>query len=301
MEHNNHNYLSMAKFQEKCSWELDLLTYGDEDGHLIIPNSDNIQHLQPFQVKKFWNPILVNYPDNLPNRIFCRTELLQSLEGILDQLKIDKYILYTGHSDIIIDDRFMSVLDNPRLIKMYSHSMQIEHPKLSYIPVGPRFQNSNGLEAMDKLIHNPQPKVDSYYVRFSIGTNPSDRNKCLHYCDKPLSPRTSSYAEYLSEVQKHRFMLVPKGNNDRLLPDKIEAYVDNHQFWECLYLKTIPVVVESVLIKQAQQFFPFVVLKDWSEFDPDMFTPELYDKLWAQYPNIENDLKFDYFFEHYCT
>lgn len=296
---NDFNYLSMEKFLEKCSWSLDLLCYGDEDGHLSIPNSKNIQHLQPFRAGQFWNPILVNYPDNLPNRIFCRLELLSSLEGILDQLDIDQYILYAGHTDVAIDDSFIPFLENPRLIKMFGLCNQIEHPKLGYVPLGPRLQDSYGLRAMDKMIISTEPKTSPYYVRFSLETNIEHRTQCLQYLKKPLSPPVATYEEYLLNIKKSYFMPVPRGNNSKLLSG-LTVGTDHHQLWECFYMRTIPIVLESLTSKHYQQFFPFVTLKDWSEFDPDMLTPELYNELWAKYPNIENDLKFDYFFENYC-
>ena len=300
MKHN-HNYLSMGKLVEKCTWAIDLLCYGDQDGHLVIPNSKEIHHLQPFQAGQFWNPILVKYSGNMPNRIFCRTELLSSLFNILDQLKIDKFTLYTGHSDIAIDDTFITMLDNPRLINTYGMCNQIEHPKLGYVPIGPRYGNTIELNALIKIINNTELKNNLYYVRFSVETNPTHRNKCLQYMGKPLSPKTSSYEEYLSNIKKSYFMPIPRGNNSKLLSGNTEVGTDHHQIWECLYLKTIPVVIESLTSKYYQQFFPFITLNDWSEFDPNMLTPELHKQLWEQYPNVENDLKFDYFFEHYCT
>ena len=59
-----------------------------------------------------------------------------------------------------------------------------------------------------------------------------------------------SFEQHLAEMDNHFFTLAPEGNGN-----------DTHRLWECLYMGKIPVVQDSVLIKQLAGL-PMVVVPD---------------------------------------
>jgi hypothetical protein len=288
------NYISNVKFIEQCEWAIDLLAYDSGDGNLYIPKYTDIEHLQPFQVGKFWNPILIHYTNNKNNKnnkIFCRVELISYyLSNILQHLKLDTFTLFTGHSDETINNNYIELLNSPRLIHWYANNIDISHNKLTPIPIGINGVVIDNINILDKLRLKPINKNNLYYVNIGIGAHAGskERIKCLQYAQKKNRFGLSK-DKYFKELSKSCFVLSPRGNG-----------IDCHRHWESLYLQTIPVVTDSLLVRHWAKFFPLVILNDWSEFDPKILTPELYYQLWKQYPNIENDLNFDYFFEHYC-
>ena len=58
--------------------------------------------------------------------------------------------------------------------------------------------------------------------------------------------------------------------------------IDCHRNWESLYLKTIPIVTESVNINFYKSY-PLLILKNWSDFPNLNLTESLYKKLWENF------------------
>ncbi len=66
------------------------------------------------------------------------------------------------------------------------------------------------------------------------------------------------------------FCVAPRGNG-----------MDCLRYWECLYLKTIPIVCGFNWFNDLK--LPVIRLNDWSEFKSDRFTKGLYDNTWADF------------------
>jgi len=71
---------------------------------------------------------------------------------------------------------------------------------------------------------------------------------------------------------KSFFMISPRGNG-----------VDCHRNWESIYLKTIPIITESINFTHFYKDFPFLIIKDWSELDVSVLTEENYHKIWNNF------------------
>ena len=69
-------------------------------------------------------------------KIFVKTDFLFDFEfKILP--KINKnFILYTHNSDLCIDNKYLSILNNDYLIKWYGQNINTIHDKLQSIPIG---------------------------------------------------------------------------------------------------------------------------------------------------------------------
>lgn len=80
--------------------------------------------------------------------------------------------------------------------------------------------------------------------------------------------------EYYKELSKFYFNVCPMGNG-----------FDTHRFWECLMLKTIPIVKSHDFFDNLLNEYPklpIVQLKSWEDLPKciDSFTQELYNELW---------------------
>ena len=58
-------------------------------------------------------------------------------------------------------------------------------------------------------------------------------------------------------LKEYEFCICPEGNG-----------VDSHRLWEALYLKTVPIVIDSEFTNiLKKQEVPLVVLENWEDFD----------------------------------
>ena len=113
----------------------------------------------------------------------------------------------------------------------------------------------------------------------------NERTKCINSIHRNNLNLTSGkdFHNYLQELSGSYFCLSPNGNG-----------VDCHKTWESLYLKTIPIVTESINVNYFKEL-PIHIIKDWDSFDSNEITTELYFELMSKYDkdklNIEHYYK----------
>jgi len=200
-----------------------------------------------------------------PSIVFCYGDYLNEFSEKMHLFK-NPFTLVTHNSDYNISENEMSsnILDNPKIIHWYAQNVCINHPKLKFIPIGianRQWQHGSlfvefykGLN-VDSLISN---KTYDVYFNFQISTNSSKRQPCYDALSQKLKflPGISAFDNF-ARLSKYKFCICPEGNG-----------ADTHRLWEALYLKCVPIVLNSPFIRiiQSQTNIPMVVLTSWDEF-----------------------------------
>jgi hypothetical protein len=227
--------------------------------------------------------------NNEPNndeiiKIFVKIDYVHSF---FKQKQNRPYILVTHNGDIPVDDNYLRYMDDPNLIKWYGQNIMTNHDKLVSIPIGLANEKwTHGDENIfNEVIEQNLPKERLIYVNFDVNTNRRERNYCLSELNRKGLEMSHKlpFKEYLQEVSKSYFVVSPNGNG-----------VDCHKTWESLYLRTIPIVTKSININFYRDY-PIIIIDDWSDFNPDDFTVDLYNKIWVTFDtdklNTHNYLK----------
>jgi hypothetical protein len=192
-----------------------------------------------------------------PSIIFVYTHRIDEFAKRISSLT-NPFTLITHNSDGNVVSN--PILDHPLLVEWYAQNICIQHPKLKPIPIG--IQNSQwnprGLEQICSL--QAIQKTRDVYFNFELKTNWNERIKCYKALKEkkvPFLPKINPN-DNLRRLAEYKFCVCPEGNG-----------VDTHRFWEALYLKVIPIVLDSELIRAFQRDtrIPVVVLKSWSELD----------------------------------
>ena len=97
------------------------------------------------------------------------------------------------------------------------------------------------------------PKTNNIFLNFTI-TAPVRIN-----CKKILSEfitwiENKEYGDYLNTLASYRYCICVEGNG-----------LDTHRFWECLYLKVIPICLKNQWTERNYKKFPMIFLNDWNE------------------------------------
>ena len=195
------------------------------------------------------------------------------------------YILVTHNGDIPVGPECLQYMDDTNLILWYGQNINTTHKKLKSIPIGianEKWAHGNEIELMD-VIKEDNLKSKLVYVNFEI-TN-FGRNDCLRELSKfnLFLEEKKPFKDYLRELSKSYFVISPEGNG-----------IDCHKTWEALYLKTIPIVIKSINIDFYSEF-PMIVLNDWSEFNLNNLTIDLYHEMIKDFDlnkiNLKNFLR----------
>jgi hypothetical protein len=170
------------------------------------------------------------------------------------------------------------LLEYPNLIKWFTKNPCIAHPKLSAIPLGPKWQYESRLffgedkkpiiNTLNKYCLTPQIyfkdknlKIDLLYFNFEktnyqsfIKSHQDIRGKLeTMFLEKHfIKNKSCKFEKYLRDLITHKFCLCPPGRG-----------VDTHRIWETLMVGTIPIMISSELDHLFEKL-PVIILSDWS-------------------------------------
>jgi hypothetical protein len=198
---------------------------------------------------------------NNPKLLFCYAHCVYEFSRKINYFSND-FILITHNSDQNIEftDCVKTILNSNKLIMWYAQNLVFEHEKIRPLPIGlansmwphgnlKPFNDSN-------LINHLTEKSENVYFNFKNETNMHKRYPCYNILKKHfhwlpiIDPVQNLY-----RLKKYRFCICPEGNG-----------VDTHRLWECLYLRVVPIVIQSPFIQILTKYnVPLVILNEWSD------------------------------------
>jgi hypothetical protein len=189
-----------------------------------------------------------------------------------------QFIIITHNCDINVDESFR-VPDN--VSHWYSQNVNVENPKIESIPIG--LENNRWFVEIDKkgkmMRKLAQKRVykNMVYINHDIKTNPAKRTKPYEVLksEKWATVGTGingqGFDNYLDNIFNHPFVICPEGNG-----------IDTHRIWECLYMRTIPIVLNCINIRFYKDL-PILIIEDWEQitekFLHDSFM-QMAEKIW---------------------
>ena len=223
-----------------------------------------------------YNPLIkneiINFPEKFINientfdfefnnksKIFCYTHILtlsfQKLINILNVMKNDFNIYFHNSDGNFFNCYYIELSKIPNLKKIYSQNNTVM--SVITLPIGQA--NSQWTHGNYKLLENVINlkicKTENIYYNFNVGTNYSERIKCKNKLDNILPwINNLNYNDYLIKLSSYKFCICPVGNG-----------LDTHRFWECIYLKVVPIVLKNEWTETIKNKFPMVILNDWCD------------------------------------
>ena len=203
---------------------------------------------------------IYNTYDN-PYVIFFYTHHIHKVASIIHHFK-NPFILLSHNSDynIVESQSVSTILNCSKLYKWYTQNLCFYHPKLFILPIG--LANSMWPHGNLSLFNNDQfisllsNKTKHIYFNFNIGTNKSKRQICYDIISKKVEWLNNvNPMNNLLRMKDYEFCICPEGNG-----------ADTHRIWEALYLKCVPIVLNSPFIKILVSYnIPLVILNNWED------------------------------------
>ncbi len=199
---------------------------------------------------------------NSAKSIFVYTHILDEfMIKLLPHIK-NKFVLMTHNSDHGINESHLSLLNDDRLLHMFSQNTFIEHHKLTALPIG--IANSmwphGQISSLNHLINlNKGAKKEQIYVNVSVGTNREHRSRVMNALQSNelcvFSPQNKPHHLYLEEMSEYKWVASPKGNG-----------VDCHRLWEAMYAGCIALCDDTVNARAFKSMgLPIILINEWSE------------------------------------
>lgn len=224
---------------------------------------------------------------------YIKSDFIKSFfEKNWQRLEEKPFKIITHNSDFGVTMEYMPFLNHPNLIHWYGQNIDIEHTKLSSIPIGIANEEwpHGNLDVLNDVIgQNIKKDIVSPYFNFSTWTNIRERSACesMALASGLEKNKKEDFENYLKSLSRHYFCLSPNGNG-----------VDCHKTWECLYLGVCPIVTKSVNSSfYKRQWFPIIEINSWLDLPKILngLNEELYIYLWQRFESSKDKLSFEYF------
>lgn len=176
------------------------------------------------------------------------------------------YVLIIHNSDENIDERYRQYINMySNIVCVFAQNAMIIHPRLEALPIGiantmwPHGNTECVARTRVALCDVVHAKDKLCYIQFNQHTNSHVRKAAWtatkYFGNAPML----GYPEYLKCLARHHYAVCPIGNG-----------ADTHRFWECLYVGTIPIVLEGCsLIEHWKRIgLPMLIVKDWEQITP---------------------------------
>lgn len=239
------------------------------------------------------------------NNIFCYTHLidgeianfnnercinnLKNISIILSNIST-KFNIIFHNSDGAFKNEHKSLLQISNVNKIFTQNLSIE-PEERIIPLPIGIANSmwrhGNLNIWKQILETNSlvNKPKSIYFNFNINTNTVKRKKCYDIITSKTIPNlpNTDYLNYLTILSSYKFAICPEGNG-----------LDTHRFWECLYLKVIPICLKNHITEYYSKNFPIVLLDDWNELNIEKMDEIFKQANWKNYDMLSLSRLFFY-------
>jgi len=221
---------------------------------------------QQFKAMKF--DVIINNFDN-PPIVFCYTHRIDLLAAKID-LFLNSFILITHNSDHGIhenDVNVLKILNNIKLQKWFGQNITFQHDKIYMVPIGiANGQWEHGIHNFNNHI-NIEKKNDVYF-NFNVSTNYDKRQNCYEILRTRLNwLENVTPRQNIERLAQYKFCICPEGNG-----------FDTHRLWEALYVRTVPIVLNSEYSQILAKYnVPMVVLESWNDLNIENLNYNDYD------------------------
>lgn len=270
------NIITGEKIQNKCDYYI-----GNQYDFNFNPNIKKQQHkfiyLNNINMNIITKPVIIfTYTHVVENNMNSLLSILKNFSNIIS--------LVCHNSDGKFTQKHYDILKNIVPI-IYSQNIICNlQENLNILPIGmanSQWKHGN-ITTMTQVIESNILQNNYIYFNFNINTNIQKRKICydkitaLQIANLPNLP----YKQYLSCLKSYKYAICPEGNGS-----------DTHRFWECLYLKVIPICLKNTITQYYATKFPIVLLEDWNDIlNHDKITIV---KNWDNYYLLNMDLIFN--------
>lgn len=232
--------------------------------HINIDNY-NIEIIKKLKVKNiFCFTHLIDGEKENFNHERCINNL-KNITIILSNIST-KFNIIFHNSDGEFKNEHKRILQFSNVNKIFTQNLSIE-PEERLIPLPIGIANSmwrhGNLNIWKQILENNSlvNKPNIIYFNFNISTNSTKRKLCYDIITSKNIPNipNTDYLNYLTILASYKFAICPEGNG-----------LDTHRFWECLYLKVIPICLKNHITEYYSKNFPIVLLDEWNDIDENM-------------------------------
>lgn len=222
-------------------------------------------------IRLYNRPVYANEgPDaNWVSYLLSHNDLLDMCSKLSD----NKFVIFTSHEDTPIDEHIKlpdNVLGVHATNAVYNTERVVPFPYGLQRPIGTEDHRISIMRMRVSQDGIVKPKK-LLYINCGLGKERNEGARaylpnfegldwatCRFDKDSKFFPY-DKYADFLDELQNHKFMICPEGHG-----------IDCHRNWESLYMRRVPVMKQSPYFARLMAGLPVLFVDDWSDITEEL-------------------------------
>ena len=186
-------------------------------------------------------------------KIFCYTHILEESILLLKDINYPFDIYFHNSDHPFLQKHYTLLSQIKNLKKIYAQNNTVK--EVITLPIGQaNTQWKHGNHNILKFKMKSLQKTKDIFLNFSITTPKRvGLRDILHFIPWV---ENKEYSEYIDTLAEHRYCVCVEGNG-----------LDTHRFWECMYLKVIPICVKNEWTKIVKDIYPMILLDKWEDLN----------------------------------
>jgi len=181
--------------------------------------------------------------------------------------------IITHNSDRPVDKKHIKYINLPKIKKWFAQNTLIQHKKLYTLPIGianPQWKHGN-IELLKQIKTIDKTKENLLFTNFELGTGKKNSIR------KPIldTLKRNDFETKFNRVDQKKYWLMLASSKFSISPEG--GGIDCHRIWECIFLKTIPIVYRHIAFKQFEEL-PILFIDNWN-----IITREFLEEQWIKF------------------
>lgn len=146
--------------------------------------------------------------------------------------------------------------------KWFATNLNTINERCEILPLG--VYDESVIRLINQNLNNE--KTNLSYCNFAEYSNVENRKKVKFQCKQAgifEIEHGLSQESYYQKLSTFKFSVCPTGNG-----------IDSYRIWECLYLNTFPIIQQSNFAKRILEFFPVLIVEDYSKLTKEFLESE---------------------------
>jgi hypothetical protein len=257
----DNSIISGEKIQLSCDYFIGSKDDINYNPHIKLEINKNLSKWLTIEDKIISDKIL---------KIFCYTHIdFKKLVCILNNIQ-SKFILYFHNSDApFLQEHYDCLCNITNLVKIYAQNNTCK--EVITLPIGQAntmWKHGNyKILSMNNII-----KTKEIFLNFNITT---DKRKGVREILNFIPwIENKEYSDYIHTLSTYKYCICIEGNG-----------LDTHRFWECIYLKVIPICLKNKWTDVIKDIYPIIIIDNWIDLKNNDLIP--YDSIiWDNYKHI---------------
>jgi hypothetical protein len=219
--------------------------------------------------------------DNRVKQLFQNNDLLE-LCSILSDMN---FVIFSGFEDTPLDDEIHNKIPD-NVLGIHASNALSFGGKVHPMPYGlQRKLNHTDIrhEIIESMLAVDVEPNNLLYINHSLSSNFAERNGVNNlFKDKSFAYIENTkldYQQYFLQIKNHKFMICASGN---------AIGCDCHRDWEVLYMKRVPIVIDSNYLRNVFDGLPVLFVKDWNDITEELLLNN--NDLFERAKNIDSEL-----------